>query len=306
MSDNKPQAPEPEESKPHETDSHEPDSHEPDLREPVTPLETAAEEEPSTFKRVDDAERSSYDAEPVAAVEKEPVEEVSAREVPVEEVPADVSSTEPVRATDDPAAVEYQPVPAVAPVQTVYVAAPNPPRRRGNRGFGVLIALAATVIFVVLFAVAEFFIRTLRTGESSFSFLSQQTFYVPVLFFLVGFILLVLIANRSSWWAYILGSLFVGLFVYFGTVGTFLLTGGALAQTPDQAAASFNELLTDPYIITAALLAREVTLWAGSGIGARGRRVRQRNADARAAYERESAERQAAYGRDYRGDEVVA
>lgn len=295
MSDNKPQAPEPES-----------ESHEPDSREPVTPLETAAEEEPATFRREDDAEPSSHDAEPVEPVEDTRAQEVPARDVPVEEVPADVSSTEPVRATDDPAAVEYQPVPAVAPVQTVYVAAPNPPRKQGNRGFGALIALAATIIFGVLFAVAVALIRSVRTGIFSFDFVGAQTFYVPVLFFAVGFILLVLIANRSSWWAYILGSLFVGVFVYFGTIGTLLLTGGVFAQTPDQAAASFNELFTDPYIITAALLAREVTLWAGAGIGARGRRVRQKNADARAAYEREAAERQAAYGRDYRSGGAVA
>ncbi len=64
-----------------------------------------------------------------------------------------------------------------------------------------------------------------------------------------------------------------------------------IAQTPDQAAAAYNELLTDPYIITAALIAREVSLWMGAAISARGRRVKQRNVDARAAYERESADR---------------
>jgi hypothetical protein len=240
--------------------------------EPVTPLETAAEEEPATFEPAE----STEPAEPAESVD---------------EVPAEVSSTEPVLATEDPAAVEFAPVPAFEPVQTVYVAAPNPPRKRGNRGVGVLIALAATVVFGVLFAVAVAVIRSVRLGIFSFSFVSAQTFYVPVLFFAVGFILLVLIVNRASWWAYIFGSLFVGVFVYFGTIGTLLLTNGVIALTPDQAASAYNELLTDPYIISAALIAREVSLWMGAAISARGRRVKQRNVDARAAYERESADR---------------
>ena len=282
MSDDKPQAPEP----------NDPVTPEPVTPEPVTPVETAADEEPATFESTADAEPVSADAEPSTTDTEPAVEPISDDAEPsVEEVPAEVSSTEPVLATEDPAAAELASTPTAAPVQTVYVAAPNPPRRRGNRGVGVLIAFAATVIFGVLFAVAVALIRSLRLGVFSFNFVGAQTFYVPVLFFLVGFVLLVLIANRANWWAYILGSLFVGAFVYFGTIGILLLTGGALAQTPDEAAARYNELLTDPYIITAALLAREVTLWAGSGIGARGRRVKQRNADAREAYERESAAR---------------
>lgn len=241
-----------------------------DEKEPVTPPETVAHEEPT------------HSTDPVEATDSADS---------VDEVPAGLSSTEPVLATEDPAAAEFEPVPAVAPVQTVYVAAPNPPRKQGNRGVGVLIAIAATILFGVLFALAVGIIRSIRLGGFSFNFVSAQPFYVPVLFFLVGFILLVLIANRANWWAYILGSLFVGAFVYFGTIGTLLLTGGVIMNTPAEAASAYNQLLADPYVITAALLAREISLWTGSAVSARGRRVKQRNADAREAYERESAAR---------------
>ncbi|MET4780455.1 hypothetical protein [Glaciihabitans sp. UYNi722] len=261
--------------------------------------------EPAAADDVEPHPAEDTDSASVHNVEPAPLVEPAVRREPVvpmtsEEVPAEVSEREPVLATEDPAAVEFAPVPAVAPSQTVYVAAPNPPRKQGNRGIGILLALAATVVFGVLFAVAVALIRAVRTGVFSFTFVGSQTFYVPVLFFLVGFVVLVLIANRASWWAYILGSLFVGAFVYFGTVGTLLLTGGALSQTPDQAAAAYNELLTDPYIITAALLAREVAVWMGTGISARGRRVKQRNADAREAYERESANRNTGF--DFAGN----
>ncbi|MCU1557985.1 MAG: hypothetical protein JWN09_1980, partial [Microbacteriaceae bacterium] len=102
-----------------------------DEKEPVTPPETVAHEEPT------------HSTDPVEATDSADS---------VDEVPAGLSSTEPVLATEDPAAAEFEPVPAVAPVQTVYVAAPNPPRKQGNRGVGVLIAIAATILFGVLFA----------------------------------------------------------------------------------------------------------------------------------------------------------
>ncbi len=279
MSDDRPQAAEP--------------------KEPVVPLEN---DEELRFVEPETEVGATPHAEPAPLVEPtvqaRPVDSVAptthvdtAR--PVDEVPTHATTTEPVVATEDPAAAEFVPVPAVAPVQTVYVEAPRPPRNRGNRGVGILIALAATVVFGALFAVAVALIRSARTGVFSFTFIGAQTFYVPVLFFVVGFILLVLLANRASWWAYILGSLFVGALVYFGTIGTLLLTNGVIMQTPDQAAAAYNGLLTDPYIITSALLAREVSLWMGAAVSARGRRIKQRNADAREAYERESAERDA-------------
>jgi hypothetical protein len=48
-------------------------------------------------------------------------------------------------------------------VQTIYVQAPTPPRMRGNRGLGVLVALVGTVLFGLLYA-----------GVSYLLFLSQR------------------------------------------------------------------------------------------------------------------------------------
>jgi hypothetical protein len=172
----------------------------------------------------------------------------------------------------------------------VYVTAPVPPKPKGNRGFGILLAIAATAVFAGLFALVAMVILSSRTGTLSLAFVSKPSFLVPVLFFAVGFIILVLLANRANWWAYILGSLFVGVLVYFGTVGTLLLLNGVVSNTPAEASALLAIALRDPFIIAAALLGREVAMWAGSGIAARGRRVKVRNAQARADFA-EQAER---------------
>lgn len=216
--------------------------------------------------------------------------------VPSEPVYDEVAEHEPEPAAHtevvEPASTEHAAaaVGAAAAQQVVYVTAPVPPRPKGNRGFGILLALAATVAFAGLFALVAMVILSSRTGTLSFSFLSRPSFLVPVLFFAVGFVILVLLANRANWWAYILGSLFVGVLVYFGTAGTLLLLNGIVNNTPDEASQLLAGALRDPFIIAAALLGREVSMWVGSGIAARGRRVKVRNAQARADFA-EQAER---------------
>ena len=206
-------------------------------------------------------------------------------------------SAEPVAEplAHEPVASEPVAAPVERPVQLVYVAAPVEPRKKGNRGFGVLVAALSTIVFAAVFAVILAIIEATRTGAYSFDFLGAIDFYVPVLFFFVGFVIIVLIANRANWWAYIVGSIFVALLVYFGTVGTGLLVRGVVVETPRGAARLFGLALANPFVIAAALLARELALWAGAGISARGRRVKVRNVEARSEFEREAAERRAEY-----------
>lgn len=188
-------------------------------------------------------------------------------------------------------------VPVAAPAQTYYVEAPVPPRKKSNRGVGTLIALLATLIFAGLFAVAIATIRAVRGGGFAFGFFTEQPYYIPVIFFAVGFILLVLLANRAGWWAHVFGSIFVGLFVYFGTIGTLLLIAGVVSLTPNEARVLFDAALSNPFEIAAALIAREVALWMGLAVSARGRRVKSRNAEARAAYDVEVADKRTEYDR---------
>lgn len=252
-------------------------------------------------------ERDKEVVETTAAAEGSTTEPVEAETDPA------MATSEPVVAATDPAAVEIpEPVSAPTPspayvetaplaatsaasMQTIYVPAPIAPRKKGNRGIGVLIALASTIIFAGLYAVVLAIILSFGNGVFRFDFFASIDFYIPVIFFFAGFVILVLIVNRAAWWSYVLGSIFVGLFVYFGTIGTGLIIGNVFGETPSGAARLFAQALANPFVIAAALLAREVSMWMGAAISARGRRVKARNAEANAAFERESADRHAEY-----------
>lgn len=211
----------------------------------------------------------------------------------VEQDVVHTSASEPIAATADPAAVRTEVPPVAAPQQVVYVQAPAAPRNRGNRGVGTLIAALSALIFVALLAVVTAIIQYADSGRFDFAFLTQTQFYIPMLFFVLAFVLLVLLVNRGAWWAYIVGSVLVALAVYFGTIGLGLLSTGVISNTPSEANARFAAQLSNPFVIASALLAREVSLWFGALISRRGRSVKARNANARETYERELAERRA-------------
>lgn len=241
-------------------------------------------------------------AEPVAPAADESVAPVVAEPVAAEPVVAEPVAAEPVVAEPvvaEPAVAE----PAVAgepPVQpspnVVYIEAPQAPRKKGNRAIGSLIALASAVLFALLYAVILFLVELGIAGSANFQFLSQGGFWAPVVVFAVGFIILVLIVNRAGWAAYVVGSLAVGVFVYFGTSAAILLINAGILQQ-SQVGEFFHAALINPAIIIAGLLAREVSLWVGFAIAARGRRVRARNVELREAYERDIAAKRAEYDR---------
>ncbi|MEP6480275.1 MAG: hypothetical protein ABJB03_12830 [Rhodoglobus sp.] len=185
----------------------------------------------------------------------------------------------------------------VSPTQpaerVVYVTTPAPPAKKGNRGIGSVIAIVSALVFTALLAVITAIVGVASGAPFGFGFLGQASFYIPVLFFVVGFVLLVLILNRAAWWGYIIGSILIAVFVYFGTIGLGLLGTGVISNTPAEASARFAAELRNPFIIVSALLAREVSLWTGAAIARRGRSVRTRNAEARAKFESELAEKKA-------------
>lgn len=191
--------------------------------------------------------------------------------------------------------------PTTPPAQVIYVQTPAPPTRKGNRGIGALIAVVSALVFTGALAVVAAIIQLAVGSRPLFGFLTSPQFYIPTLFFVIAFVLLVLIANRAAWWAYILGSVIVALVVYFGSIGAILLANGVILMTPTEAADAFRAGLVNPIVVAATLLAREVSLWTGSIIARRGRRVKERNATARATWEREVAEKRAEYERSAAG-----
>lgn len=276
---------------------------------PETPVEPPAVEstatestavEPATGDNADNAGNAEIaeSAEPVDLVE--PAAESPAAEPVAEGVP-DTELTESSSAADT--TVEAQPTPLPAtPVQTVYVHAPVPPQKKGNRGIGSLIALLSAIVFAAIYAglvlgVAPLFAPPRAVGFEFLHFITSTAFFIPVLVFAVAFILLVLILNRAGWWAYILGSLFVGLVVYFASIGILLLLNGIIGSTLSEGLDAFRSALQSPVTIIAGLVGREVALWMGAAIAARGRKVKVRNTETRAAYDRDTARARADYER---------
>jgi len=215
---------------------------------------------------------------------------------------ADPGTTADYTAVYPPAQTEaYTPLqteaPAAQPVQTpIYVQAPAPPRDRGNRGAGVLIALLATAVYAAIYSLVVFIIAgvnstTVTDAATKFSeFAIRPVFYVPVIFFFLALALLVAFVNRGGWWAYVLFGFLVAVVVYFSYIGGALLTVPAWNLTPTEALKFLDTQWLNPGAIAAAVIAREVPIWTGAWIARRGRRVTAHNAEARREYERVLAE----------------
>jgi flagellar biosynthesis GTPase FlhF len=178
--------------------------------------------------------------------------------------------------------------------QPIYVQAPVPPQKRGNRGFGVLIAVVAAILFALLYSLGTALLASVRNpdafGDVFGRYLMSPVFYVPTIAFLILFVLLALVVNRGRWWAFVLGGLPVAILVYAAYVGTRLLQGGVIDLAPSEQALLLQRTVTFPDGILAGFLARELVTWLGAGISARGRRVKAKNVEARAEYDRKLAE----------------
>jgi hypothetical protein len=270
----------------------------PDLVEPAEPVQPAEDVEPA--EPVASPEREADD-HPVPLVEPaEPESRPVETAMPAQDVPGELPEAAGYdEHVEEPTVVEERPAPVVAPpvqtapqVQTVFVSAPVAPRKKGNRGFGVLFAFLGTLAFAVLFAAVIAVILLLVRPETAFGgnivgFIRSSAFWVPVIVFFVVFALFALMVNRGNWVAWVLSSFLVAVIVYFASIGIILLVEGVLGMTPKQATDGFGQLALSAPLIVAGILAREVTIWFGAAIASRGRKVKERNLEARAAYERE-------------------
>ncbi|MFD4421796.1 hypothetical protein ACFWN7_09860 [Agromyces sp. NPDC058484] len=190
-----------------------------------------------------------------------------------------------------------EPTPYIAPQavpQTIYVQAPAAPKPRGNRGFGVLVALIGTVLFALLYAGVAYLLLLSRGVPAAATavftqFVVSPVFWVPVVAFFIGFALLAVIVNRGAWWYYAVFGLLVAALVYFSYLGGSLLTVEAWTLSVDETADFINQRWLDPFAIVAFIVAREIPVWLGGWIAAHGRTVAERNRLADEAYERELA-----------------
>lgn len=220
------------------------------------------------------------DASPESATHPEPASAPAPAATP-EAAPASVSTAESVR-------------------EVVYVQAPTPPKPRSNRGVGVLIAVLGAAAFALIYIAVEAVIAAVMgvaVDTTIVEFVASMTFWVPVLVYAVLAAVFALIVDRAAWWAHVLGSVFVGVLTYAISAGIILLALGVIAMTPDEAAYHAAVVFSTPWMLAALVIARETALWFGLAISARGRRVSERNAAERAAFEAAVAERRAEYER---------
>ncbi|NYD66895.1 hypothetical protein [Agromyces atrinae] len=189
--------------------------------------------------------------------------------------------------------VTTYPAYTATPQQAIYVQAPVPPKAKGNRAFGVVVGLVASVVFAALYALAAYVVMSLRGTtnpiEQAFAeFVGQPVFWVPIIFFFLAFILLAAIVNRGGWWPYAIFGLLVGAVVYLSYVGGALLSV-AWRITPDDVSIFVSQQWLAPLAILAGVFAREVTVWFGAWVASRGRKVSQRNREALEEYDRQLA-----------------
>jgi hypothetical protein len=113
-----------------------------------------------------------------------------------------------------------------------------------------------------------------------------------VLAFFIGMVVLIQILNRARWWAYILGGLFVAVFVYFVYIGAGLIDAQYWLRNSDEFAILMRSAWVSPLAVLAGVIAREVSIWTGAWLAARGRKLKARNAEAQADYEQQVADAQ--------------
>lgn len=195
------------------------------------------------------------------------------------------------------------------PMAALYMQTPMPPEIRGNRGAGVLIALLGTVGFALVYAgvlalwLAPSFAPSQFVANGLVPWLTSWVYIAAVAAFFVGLTVLVLILGRAGWWAYVLGGFFVAVLVWFAAAIAGALTGGPwsvdgepvppITFDVDGLRVLFQWIGSSVPVLGAAVVAREATVWFGAWIGARGRRMKRRNAEALAEYEAALAEVQA-------------
>lgn len=277
--------------------------------EPVTPA-VAADADDTRAAVVDEPAvvAEPVDAEPVVvAPAAEPVDAEPVAEPVVEPAPVYGSSyaNDPVDETYTPGAYSTDPaaetvvvaepvVPVVAPApQPIFVQAPEAPRPRGNRGAAGAIGLLAAVAFGILYLGAALGLRAIdgdvtaaNAGTEALAALQSWWFWVPVVVFFLGFWLLGAIINRGRWGHWVIFGLIVGVVAYAGHILGQLFQAPFWTLTAREGADLVQGEVLAPLSIVAFILGRELTIWFGAWVAARGKRVTELNNEAQREYER--------------------
>ena len=178
--------------------------------------------------------------------------------------------------------------------QPIFVQAPEAPRARGNRGAAAAIGLLAAVVFAVLYLAAWIALELLYDGgitfaevpETALAALTTWALWVPVVTFYLGFCLLGAFINRGRWGHWVVWGILVGVAAYAGHLLGQLFQAPFWMLTARQGGTLIEEQALAPLAIVAFVLGRELTIWFGAWVAARGRRATELNDEAQREYER--------------------
>ncbi|WP_125130987.1 ABC transporter [Microbacterium sp. 10M-3C3] len=193
-------------------------------------------------------------------------------------------------ARDDAASA---PTAAYGGAQPIFVQAPEAPRPRGNRGTAGAIGLLAAVVFAVLYLAATLGLALLTgdvqvsgLADAALAALQTWSLWVPVVVFFIGFWFLGAIINRGRWGHWVVWGLLVGVAAYAGHLLGQLFQAPFWMLTAREGSQLLQEQALAPLAIVAFVLGRELTIWFGAWVAARGRRVTELNDEAQREYER--------------------
>ena len=177
--------------------------------------------------------------------------------------------------------------------QPIFVQAPESPRPRGNRGAAGAIGLLAALSFAVLYLAAWLGfgaingdVTTANVGQTALDALGTWSLWVPVVVFYIAFFLLGAIINRGRWGSWVIFGLLVGAAAYGGHILGQLFQAPFWSLTAREGADLVESQLWAPLAVVAFILGRELTIWFGAWVAARGKRVTELNTEAQREYER--------------------
>lgn len=199
---------------------------------------------------------------------------------------------EPARTTVVSASEPVVETPAAAP-QPIFVQAPEAPSPRGNRGAAGAIGLLAAICFAVVYLGAALAIgavngevTTATIGDQALTAVMSWWLWVPVAVFFLAFWILGAFINRGRWGLWVILGLLVGVASYAGHILGQLFQAPFWNIAPSQALTLVGEQAFVPLALVALVAGRELTIWFGAWVSARGRRVTELNAEAQREYER--------------------
>lgn len=256
-----------------------------DVDRAEVPAETRAEAR-AADARAEETAASASDpvAAPAVVTASEPVDRSAETTV----IPPAAAAPTGTPVAETPAAVT-----STAAPQPIFVQAPEAPRPRGNRGAAGAIGLLAALVFGLLYLAAALAFGAVAGDVDSENLVSQLTgaltswwFWVPVAVFFVAFWLLGAIINRGRWGQWVILGLLVGAASYGGHLLGQLFQAPFWTLTASQGAELVEGELLAPLAIVAFILGREITIWFGAWVAARGARVTELNNEAQREYER--------------------